>query len=132
MKKTFEFLRDCGVFYLATLDANDQPRNRPFGAVCDFEGKLYIITNNQKNVFKQMIQNPKVEITAVKGKQWIRLEGNLVHDPRREARLAMLEANMESLSSLYNADDGLMEVFYFTKSKATLCSFSSEPCIIEF
>ena len=32
MKEVFEFLRNCGVFYIATLDGN-KPRVRPFGAV---------------------------------------------------------------------------------------------------
>ena len=34
-------------FYLATVEG-DQPHVRPFGAVCEFEGKLYIVTNNKK------------------------------------------------------------------------------------
>ncbi len=34
-------------FYLATVEG-DQPHVRPFGAVCEFEGKLCIVTNNKK------------------------------------------------------------------------------------
>ena len=47
MKEAYNFLRKCGTFYLAT-EENGQPRVRPFGAISDFEGKLYIETNNQK------------------------------------------------------------------------------------
>ena len=43
MKKALQFLQACGTFYLATVE-KDQPRVRPFGAVCEFEDKLYIIT----------------------------------------------------------------------------------------
>ena len=43
MKEVYEFLKNCGTFYLAT-EENGQPHVRPFGAVCEFEGKLYIVT----------------------------------------------------------------------------------------
>ena len=61
MKKALEFLQESGTFYLATTEG-DQPRVRPFGAVFEYEGKLYIVTNNTKKCFKQMLENPKVEI----------------------------------------------------------------------
>ncbi len=56
MNAVYEFLKKCGTFYLAT-EENGQPHVRPFGAVCMFEGKLYIVTNNQKKVYLQMIKN---------------------------------------------------------------------------
>ncbi len=39
MNKATEYLKSCGTFYLAT-DEEGQPHVRPFGAVCEFEGKL--------------------------------------------------------------------------------------------
>ena len=65
MNEAVRFLRDCGTFYLATEDG-DQPRVRPFGAVMEYEGKIYLSTSNTKNVFHQMKKNPKVEIAAAK------------------------------------------------------------------
>jgi len=43
MKETYDFLKSCGVFYIATID-NDKPRVRPFGVIEIFEDKLYIQT----------------------------------------------------------------------------------------
>ena len=125
MEKALKFLKDCGVFYLATVE-DDQPRVRPFGAVCGFEGKLYIITNNQKKVFDQMQKNQKVEISGMAGGKWIRLAGEAVRDTRREAKMAMIEAN-PSLGSMYNADDGIMEVLYLKNAEASICSFTDAP-----
>ena len=99
---------------------------RPFGAVCGFEGKLYIITNNQKKVFDQMQKNQKVEISGMAGGKWIRLSGEAVRDTRREAKVAMLEAN-PSLGGMYNADDGIMEVLYLENAEASICSFTNAP-----
>ena len=36
-----EFLKECGVYYLATIDG-DIPRVRPFGTAEIFDGHLYI------------------------------------------------------------------------------------------
>ena len=125
MKETLEFLKKAGTFYLATMDG-DQPRVRPFGAVCEFEGKLYLVTNNKKDVYKQIMANPKIEISAMADGKWIRLSGEAVQDPRREAKKAMLDAN-PGLRGMYNEDDGIVEVLYLRNATAVFCSFTDAP-----
>jgi uncharacterized pyridoxamine 5'-phosphate oxidase family protein len=126
MNKALEFLKEIGTFYLATTEG-DQPRVRPFGAVFEYENKFYIVTNNTKNCFKQMIENPKIEISGMNKKgQWIRITGEVANDDRREAKLAGLEA-VPSLKTMYNIDDGIFAVLYFTKGTATISSFTAEP-----
>ena len=128
MNEVLKYLQECGTFYLATVE-NDQPHVRPFGAACEFEGKLYIVTNNQKDVYNQMKINGKVEISGMNNGTWIRLKGVVKEDTRREARVAMLDAN-DSLHSMYSADDNLMTVFAFESGIATICSFTEEPQVI--
>ena len=125
MKETLEFLKKAGTFYLATMDG-DQPRVRPFGAVCEFEGKLYLVTNNKKDVYKQIMSNPKIEISGMADGKWIRLSGEAVQDPRREAKKAMLDAN-PGLRGMYNEDDGIVEVLYLRNATAVFCSFTDTP-----
>jgi uncharacterized pyridoxamine 5'-phosphate oxidase family protein len=125
MKQSYEFLKNAGTFYLATVD-NGQARVRPFGAVCIYDGHLYIATNNKKNCFNQMLENPAVEISGMVKGQWIRLSGTIVRDNRAEARAAMLAEN-PSLKSMYAVDDGLFEVLYFSKATAAFYSFGKEP-----
>ena len=130
MNKATEYLKSCGTFYLAT-DENGQPHVRPFGAVCEFESKLYIVTNNQKKVYQQMKANGKVEICGMHKGTWIRVEGTVKEDTRREARVAMMDANTAALSSMYTVDDNLMTVFYFEHGTATIYSFTADPEVIE-
>lgn len=132
MEKILEYLKSCGTFYLATSEENGQPHVRPFGAVCEFEGKLYIVTNNQKKVYNQMLKNSKIEISGMTKGTWIRLEAEAIHDDRREARVAMMEDNKASLSNLYTVDDNLMEVLYLQNATATISSFTAEPKVITF
>lgn len=130
MEEVYNFLKKCGTFYLATVEG-DKPRVRPFGVVNIFEGKLYIQTGKNKKVSKQMQENSNVEICGFMDGKWIRLEGNVVRDDRREAKESMLEAN-PILKNMYSADDDNTEVLYFEKAKATFYSFTEEARVIEF
>ena len=85
------------------------------------------MTNNQKDVYKQMKANGKVEICGMNKGTWIRVKGTVKEDTRREARVAMMDANHASLSSMYNVDDNLMTVFAFENGTATIYSFTDEP-----
>ena len=130
MQEVYDFLKKCGVFFIATEDG-DKPRVRPFGALNIFEGKLYIQTGKIKNVSKQMQINPNVEVSGFFDGKWIRLEGKVVRDDRREAKVSMLDANPE-LKGMYSADDDNTEVLYFENAKATFCSFVEPPRVVEF
>ncbi len=130
MERTVKFLKEAGVYYLATVDG-DQPRVRPFGTAHIFEGRLYIQTGKVKDVSRQLHANPKAEICAFKDGSWLRLSGELIEDDRRKARISMLEAYPE-LKRMYSPDDGNTEVFYFKNATATFCSFGKAPETVTF
>ena len=130
MEEVYEFLKKCGAYYLATVDG-DQPRVRPFGTYLIFEGKLYIQTGKVKDVSKQMMANPKVEICAFSGDTWIRIEAKAVEDDRIEAKKAMLDA-FPQLQQMYSADDDNTQVLYLKDATATFASFGGEPKVVKF
>ena len=130
MQEVYEFIKSCGTYYLATVE-NDQPRNRPFGTINIFDGKLYIQTGKSKEVSKQIQKNPRVELCCFKDGQWLRLAGELVRDDRREAKADMLE-HYPDLKAMYSADDDNTEVLYFKNAVATISSFAAAPRVIKF
>ncbi len=130
MEKVLQFLKEAGTYYLATVEG-DQPRVRPFGTINLFDGKLYIQTGKSKNVSKQIHANPKVEISAFKDGEWIRIACELVEDDRREARASMLDA-YPNLRAMYSEDDGNTEVLYMKDAVATFASFTAAPEIVKF
>jgi len=130
MNEVYEFLKAAGTYYLATVDG-DQPRVRPFGTVCIFEGKLYIQTGKVKPCSKQMLANPKIEICAMKGGEWIRVAAEAVEDDRVEAKAYMLE-QYPSLKAMYSAEDGNTQVLYLKNAEATISAFTHEPKVIRF
>jgi len=123
-------LKKCGTYFLAT-EEGDQPRVRPFGTIDIFEDKLYIQTGKIKDVSKQMLANPKIEISAFEGGNWIRIEAIAVEDNRVEAKQHMLEA-YPSLQDRYSANDDNTQVLYLKDALATISSFTDEPKIIKF
>jgi uncharacterized pyridoxamine 5'-phosphate oxidase family protein len=130
MEEVYEFLKKCGTYYIATIDG-DQPRVRPFGTVLIFENRLYIQTGKVKNVSKQIMKNPKIEICAFSGEKWIRVEAVAVEDDRIEPKQKMLDAYPQ-LKSMYSADDDNTQVLYLKDAKATFSSFGGEPKVVKF
>lgn len=130
MQEVYEFLKKAGTYYLATVEG-DQPRVRPFGTVHNFEGKLYIQTGKKKDVSKQMKQNPKVEICAMNGGEWIRIQALAVEDDRVEAKQSMLDA-YPNLKNRYSATDNNTQVLYLMNAVATISSFAGKPKVIKF
>jgi len=131
MKEVYEFLKNCGVYYLATMDG-DQPRVRPFGTVDIFEEKLYIQTGKIKPVAHQMKANPKVEISAMaQDGRWIRVAAEAVLDDNIKAQEHMLNAYPD-LKAMYQPGDGNTEVYYLQNATAQICSFTEPAKEIKF
>ena len=131
MKEVYDFLKDAGIYYLATVEGN-QPRVRPFGTVDIFEDKLYIQTGKSKAVAKQILVNPKIEISAMdKQGRWIRLAAEAIEDKRVEAKKHMLDAYPQ-LRSRYNENDDNTLVLYLKNAVATIEAFGAEKKVIKF
>lgn len=125
MKEVYEFLKECGTYYLATIEDN-KPRVRPFGTINLFEDKLYIQTGKSKKVYKQIEKNNNFEICAFKDGQWLRISGELVNDDRLEVKKDMLDHYPE-LRNMYDENDENTSVLYIKNAIATFYSFTAEP-----
>jgi len=129
MDEVLDFLKKCGTYYLATVE-EDQPRVRPFGTINKYHERLYIQTGKVKNVSAQLHADPKVELTAFDGKQWLRVTARALEDPNIDAQQDMLD-NYPALT-MYAAGDGNTEVFYLEDVTATFSSFTTEPRTVSF
>ena len=86
------FLRECGAFFLLTVDEG-RPCGRPFGAVMQREGDLFLSTSREKAVFRQIEACPQVQLLALRPgtRQWVRLSGTARECADSALRQAMLE-----------------------------------------
>ncbi len=128
MNTAFEFLKANPVFHLATV-AGDQARVRPFGFSMIRNNKLYMCTNKTKDVYKQLVACPDIEISAMGSDgTWLRVRGKVAVDNNRDAKVqAFKEA--PNLLQIYakGADDEIFITFYFTEAQAALYSFKEGP-----
>ena len=130
MQRVCDFLKEVGVYYLATVEG-DQPRVRPVGTAHIFQGSLYIQPGKVKPCAKQLMANPKAEICAFHKGTWVRIAAELKEDDRVEAKKSMLDA-YPNLRGMYNENDGNTLVLYLENATATFSSFTGAPETVTF
>lgn len=75
LERVDQFLNETRVFFLSTADG-EQPKTRPFNVHYVVDGKLCFLTGNKKDVYKQLMENPKIQLISINQKtEWIRIEG---------------------------------------------------------
>ncbi len=76
MSKEYDFIRKCECFYVLTING-EFPAGRPFGAIMEEDGFLYIATHDGNEVHKQLRNNGNIQIIAQKEgtRQWLRITG---------------------------------------------------------
>jgi uncharacterized pyridoxamine 5'-phosphate oxidase family protein len=127
MNEVVKFLQENPVQYLATVGRDGKAKCRPFMFCFEQEGKLWFNTNNTKDVYKDIKENPYVEVSVSSPTYaWIRLNGKVVF----ENNMAVKEACMNNpiVKGQYKtADNPIFEVFYLENAKAVIADFSGNP-----
>lgn len=92
MSKAYEFLKECGSFFVLTINGN-YPAGRPFGAVMEIDEDLYLSTNDMNEAHKQMRKNEHIQIVAKKpeSREWIRITGVASECDDKDLKERMLE-----------------------------------------
>jgi len=122
MKETFEFLKiKTQVNYVATITEEGLPSLRPFGDPVLFDGKIYALTNKQKNVSKQIANNNHVCIVAYDGTNWIRINCELIDDSNNiEAKQAIINEFDWAEEAGYTLDNPDFQILYIKNAFTTI------------
>lgn len=118
VEKVNEFLDKAKVFYFLTTDG-DQPKGRPFGFHLLDGGKLYFGAGTFKKCFQQLLKNPKVEILAVQGQEFMRYDGKvkIVQD---EDLIEKVRVALPQVMELYDKNGWEMGLFYLEDGHAEI------------
>ncbi|MBR1820414.1 MAG: pyridoxamine 5'-phosphate oxidase family protein [Clostridia bacterium] len=116
--KVSAFLDQAKTFYFLTTDG-DQPKGRPFGFHMLVDDRLYFGCGTFKNVFKQLTANPRVEVLAVNGGDFLRYDGaaKIVKD---DALIAKVREIMPQIMALYDKNGWEMGLFYLENGHAEI------------
>ena len=131
MNSAIEFLKANRVFHIATVDGV-KARVRPFSFVMERNNALYFCTNTTKDVCKQLLRNPDIEISCMgTDGTWLRIRGKIAFDETRATKAQVFVETPELLKRYpKGADDELFVTFYFTEAVATLYSFTEAPKVL--
>ncbi|MBR3213236.1 MAG: pyridoxamine 5'-phosphate oxidase family protein [Methanosphaera sp.] len=118
IEKVDELLTKAEVFYLSTVDGN-KPKVRPLGFHLLKDDKIYFGVGTFKTVYKQMEENPNVEIAAWDGEHFLRYYGVANLDKQEEIAKEALSL-MPEVAELYNANGWEMGIFYLDNATAEI------------
>jgi uncharacterized pyridoxamine 5'-phosphate oxidase family protein len=123
MEEVFNFLKEkTKVNFVATMNGN-KPSNRPFGDPVLFDNKIYVLTNANKNVAKQIDKNNNVCIVAYDSTDgtWIRINCQLIDDSNNiEAKQAIINEFDWAEEAGYTLDNPDFKILYMKDVDATI------------
>lgn len=127
MEEVVKFLQDNPVQYLATCGRDGKAKCRPFMFLFEQDGKLWFSTGNFKDVYKDMQENPNVEVcVASPDFAWIRLNGTVSFTDDLALKAKAVE-NPIVKGNYETADNPQLALFCLENAHATIADFSGEP-----
>ena len=119
-EKVCEFLAKAKTFFVLTTDG-DQPKGRPFGLFVPVDGRIYFGCGTFKNVYKQLTTNPKIEILALDGMDFMRYDG-IATVVNVEAVKAAFRKAAPQIMEMYDQNGWEMGIFYLENGHAEIRS----------
>ena len=127
MNEVVKFLQENPVQYLATVGRDGKAKCRPFMFCFEQDGKLWFCTNNTKDVYKDIQNNPYIEVcVSSSAYAWIRLNGNVVFENNMVVKEGCMN-NPIVKGQYQTADNPIFEVFYLEDAHAVIADFSGNP-----
>lgn len=120
MSKVCNFIKECGVFFVLPV-SEGMLAGKPFRAIMEQDGKLYISAADDKSVCQQMLDNPHIRIMALNDStcDWLSVVGKVTVCDDIRLKQAMLEA-CPVLQKQFVADSAEYVLFELTEYRAEL------------
>jgi len=121
MLEAYNFLKEkTQVNFVATING-DKPSNRPFGDPVLFDNKIYVVTNKEKKVSKQIAINNHVCIVACENEDWIRINCQLIDDSDNvEVKKTMMKEFTWMEEAGYTLENPNFQVLYMANAEAII------------
>lgn len=128
MKEVLNFLKSNPVQFFATIGLDDKPKVRPFQFMLEKNGKLFFCTSNQKEVWREIKNNPYVELcSSTPAAVWLRIHGRVVFNDNIDVKSEIIENNSLVKSIYQTPDNPAFEIFYLEGAEAIFYDFSGNP-----
>lgn len=93
-------------------------------------GKLWFCTSNQKEIFKELQNQPYIELCTTGEKlSWLRLSGKVVFSDSLLIKEKVFDRSPLVKEIYKNADNPHLEVFYLEELSASIAEIGKPPVI---
>ena len=120
MSKVYDFIKECGVFFVLPVNEG-MLAGRPFRAIMEQDGKIYISAAEDKSACQQMLDNPHIRIMALNDStcDWLSAVGKVTNCDDMGLKQTMLET-CPVLQKQFTADSAEYGLFELTEYRAEL------------
>ena len=128
MNKTeiFAFIKKCGHAYMATIEGN-KPRVRAMGTHRADENGIVFAMQTYKDVYKQLVKNPDVELCYFADGVQVRIVGRLQGSKDLALKKEILEARPFYKPGVEKEGWGYFEVYILKHGKANFFDMKGPP-----
>ena len=118
LEQVKKFLDEAEVFYITTVDG-DKPKARPISFSMIDGDKLWFGVGTFKEVYKQLIANPNIEIICMNKGKWMRYDGKakFVENATLENKCLDL---LGPIGKMYRDNSWRMGMFYIDEGHVTI------------
>ena len=129
MKRVVDFLEKSQTQYLATIGTDGKPKVRPFQFKLEHGGRLYFSTLSDKQIYREITENPWVELCACgENWTWLRFSGRVVFSQDLSIKRRILEEAIPLIRAFYQTPDNpKFALFYLDEATATFGDLSGNP-----
>lgn len=114
-----DYLDNIGIQFMATIGLDGKPKVRPMQYMILEDGKMWFCTNSEKEVYKELLANPALELCGCKLEEneiqtpWIRFSAEAMFEERQDIRDAIIEKSA-IVNALYSnmRENPIFKVFY--------------------
>jgi len=116
MFDVMDFIKSQNITYMGSIE-KDQAHVRVMSGLVEINGKLAFVTNSTKDVYQELVDNPKIEFCMFDQGTVVRLSGVIKHDKSQEAIDAYLKIQ-PGVAAYYGGGTEQMAVMVFEEAIA--------------
>ncbi|AZG68724.1 pyridoxamine 5'-phosphate oxidase family protein [Mycoplasma struthionis] len=123
-----KYLLENRVQILSRIGRDKKVKSSPFMFILEHDKKLWYCTNNTKEIYKDLQNDPNLELTIFSKdySSWIRIEAQAVFENNKEVKIRTLEENKGILEIYKSWDNPIFEVFYLSNVHAVIGNFAGK------
>ena len=129
MSQIYDFLKDCGFYYLLTIDG-EYPSGRPISQILEKDGSLYFGTRADKAMHRQLTENNHAALIGFNKGRWLRLYANVFETKNMTTREQYLSRIPHEIERFGSAENPALIVYELQVVKAAIHSPDDQVEII--